>query len=59
MLGDNPDALLSSAKDYLAKNDRKAAVIQLKNALEKRPDFAEARFLLGQTLLGAGDIPLR
>ncbi|MEP7062465.1 MAG: XrtA/PEP-CTERM system TPR-repeat protein PrsT [Betaproteobacteria bacterium] len=55
--GDNPDALLASAKDYLAKNDRKAAVIQLKNALEKRPDFAEARFLLGSTLLEAGDIP--
>ena len=55
--GDNPDALLASAKDYLAKNDRKAAVIQLKNALEKRPDFAEARFLLGSTLLEAGDVP--
>jgi len=54
--GDSPDALLASAKEYLAKNDPKAAVIQLKNALEKKPDVAEARFLLGRTLLETGDV---
>src|SRR5665213_1830257 len=51
----DPDALLASAKNYLAKNDAKSAVIQLKNALEKNPDIAEARFLLGRTLLESGD----
>jgi putative PEP-CTERM system TPR-repeat lipoprotein len=51
----DPDAMLASAKDYLAKNDAKSAVIQLKNALEKNPDIAEARFLLGRTLLESGD----
>ena len=33
--GDSPESMLVSAKDYLAKNDSKAAVIQLKNALQK------------------------
>ena len=49
------DDLLASAKTYLAKNDSKAAVIQLKNALQKSPDSAETRFLLGRTLLDSGD----
>src|SRR5512135_212672 len=53
---DKPEALLASAKDYLAKNDRKAAVIQLKDALQKSPDLAEARFLLGRALLDSGDV---
>lgn len=53
--GDKPEAMLSSAKDYLAKNDSKAAVIQIKNALQKNPDMPEARFLLGQALLESGD----
>ena len=53
--GDKPEAMLSSAKDYLAKNDSKAAVIQIKNALQKNPDMPEARYLLGQALLNAGD----
>ena len=53
--GDNPEAMLASAKDYFAKNDSKAAVIQLKNALQKKPDLAEARFLLGKALLDEGN----
>ena len=52
----SPDALVASAKEYLAKNDRNAAVIQLKNALQKNPDLAEARFLLGKALLETGEI---
>ena len=54
--GDKPEAMISSAKDYLAKNDNKAAVIQIKNALQKNPDLPEARFLLGKTLLDSGDV---
>jgi cellulose synthase operon protein C len=53
--GDNPEALLASARDYLAKNDAKAAVIQVKNALSKSPNSAEARYLLGKALLSSGD----
>ncbi len=37
--GDNPDTLLASARDYLAKNDAKAAVIQIKNVLQKRAEL--------------------
>lgn len=50
-----PAALLASAKGYLAKKDANAAVIQLKSALQQQPDLAEARFLLGRTLLDSGD----
>lgn len=53
--GDKPEAMLSSAKDYLAKNDSRAAVIQIKNALQTNPDLPEARFLLGTALLDGGD----
>lgn len=52
---DKPDAMILSAKDYLAKNDRKAAVIQIKNALQSDPNLPEARFLLGKALLDGGD----
>ncbi|WP_263573919.1 XrtA/PEP-CTERM system TPR-repeat protein PrsT [Roseateles oligotrophus] len=48
-------ALLSSAKSYIEKKDSKAAVIQLKRVLQKNPELAEARFLLGQTLLDSGN----
>lgn len=47
--------LLGSAKQYLEKRDAKAAVIQLKNLLDKNPSSAEGRFLLGQALLENGD----
>lgn len=53
--GEKPEAMLGSAKDYLAKNDSKAAIIQIKNALQVSPNLAEARFLLGQALLEGGD----
>lgn len=53
--GESPEALIASGKDFLAKNDSKAAVIQLKNALQKDPALGEARFLLGKALLESGD----
>lgn len=53
--GDKPEAMVASARDFLAKNDSKAAIIQLKNALQSNPDLPEARFLLGQALLRTGD----
>ena len=54
--GESPEKLISSSKEYLAKKDTKAAVIQLKNALQQNPNLAEARFLLGSALLESGDI---
>ncbi|OGA97424.1 MAG: hypothetical protein A3E79_13880 [Burkholderiales bacterium RIFCSPHIGHO2_12_FULL_61_11] len=52
---EKPEAMIISAKDYLAKNDNKAAVIQIKNALQSDPNLPEARFLLGSALLDSGD----
>jgi putative PEP-CTERM system TPR-repeat lipoprotein len=47
----SPEGLMNSAKEYLAKGDRNAAVIQLKNLLSRAPDNGEARLLLGEALL--------
>ncbi len=53
--GEKPAAMLASARDYMAKNDPKAAAIQIKNALQKDPAQPEARYLLGLALLSSGD----
>ena len=39
---DSPEALVAEAAQYRQKGDQKAAIIQLKNALQKKPDDAEA-----------------
>lgn len=52
---EDPAKLMTSARSFLEKNDRDAAVIQLKTALQADPSLAEARFLLGTTLLDKGD----
>lgn len=55
--GDTPEAeLLASAKQYLQKQDHKAAAIQLKNVLQANPSSAQARYLLGAALFKGGDI---
>lgn len=53
--GESDTQLIASAQQLLAKKDNKGAVIQLKTALQKNPDSAEARLLLGKTLLEQGD----
>ena len=51
----NTDKLLASANDYAAKQDHPAAVIQLKSLLQEAPGNAQARLLLGRSLLETGD----
>jgi len=53
--GESPEKLIGSAKEYLAKNDPKAAAIQIKNALQKNPEIPEGRYLLGKALLESGE----
>jgi putative PEP-CTERM system TPR-repeat lipoprotein len=54
-LKDSPEKLVASAKDYLARGEYNAAVIQLKNALQEAPTHGEARLLLGRALLETRD----
>jgi putative PEP-CTERM system TPR-repeat lipoprotein len=53
--GPDPTKSLAAAKSHLEKKDGAAAVIELKNALQAKPDLAEARLLLGTMLLGLDD----
>lgn len=52
---EKPEGMLTSAKKFIEKHDSKAAIIQLKNVLQKMPESAEARYLLGDALLDTGD----
>ena len=46
---------ITEAKASIEKRDLKSAMIRLKGTLNDHPGSAEARFLLGKTLLEAGD----
>src|SRR3954462_14980567 len=52
----DPATLVASAKQYIAKRDYNASIIQLKNALQKDPNNGEARYLLGFASLENGDV---
>ncbi len=54
--GDNQTSAqhLDQAKQYLAEDSYEAAVIELKNAVRKDAQSAEARFLLGKLQLDSG-----
>jgi putative PEP-CTERM system TPR-repeat lipoprotein len=52
--GEKPSSLLASAREALARNDAKTAVVHAKNALSAT-DNGEVRFVLGKALLAAGD----
>jgi putative PEP-CTERM system TPR-repeat lipoprotein len=47
--------LISDARQYQERGDNKAAIIQLKNALQSNPDNADARYLLGTIYNKTGD----
>jgi len=51
------ESLLADAQQYQQKGDTKAALIQLKNAVEKSPENGEARIALGNLELAMGDVP--
>jgi len=51
----NPDALFVKAKIDLAEQKLDAAAASLRRAIEARPEWAQAHFLLGSTLLLKGD----
>ena len=52
---EDAQTLISDAKNYQQKGDNKAAIIQLKNALQKNPDDSETRYLLGTIYNKTGD----
>ena len=45
----DPQRMIAKAQEYREKRDYKAAIIELKNALQKDATHAEARYLLGAT----------
>jgi putative PEP-CTERM system TPR-repeat lipoprotein len=50
------ESLLTDAKQYQQKGDLKAALIQLKNAVEKSPENGDARLQLAMLQLKMGDM---
>lgn len=53
--GKDVDELVASGRTHLDKGDAKTAIVELKQALQAKPEAAETRFLLGQALLASGD----
>ncbi len=51
----SPTELVESARTSIGKQDHKTAIVELKAAIQKQPDSAEARMLLGQAYLETGD----
>lgn len=53
--GDSAENLMESARTHIRQKDNKAAIVQLKNVLQKDASQPEARFLLGKMLLETRD----
>jgi len=51
----NVDRLIADARQERDKGSHNAAIIHLKNLLQKSPEHAEARYLLGVTYTDTGD----
>lgn len=56
-LSSSPEQMLDAARSALKGKDTNTALIQLKNALQKNPDFPDARFELGRIYFETGDMP--
>lgn len=52
-----PEELIADAARLQRQGDNRGAVIQLKNALEGKPEDRNARFMLAQSSLEVGDAP--
>lgn len=50
-----PDSYVERARHFQAQGEPNAAIIELKNALQKDPDNPETRWLLGGVYLSMGD----
>ncbi len=48
--------LVTEAKKYQQEGNEKAAIIQLKNAIQQKPDDADVRYLLGTIYNQSGDV---
>ncbi len=46
---------IAAAKQFFEQHDTEAAIIELKSALQKKPNLGEARYLLGVALIEQGD----
>ena len=55
--GPSAEESLQRARDFAAKGDERAAVIELKNALQKDSRNADARLMLGQAYVSLGNGP--
>ena len=55
--GDTEQAHLQRAKDFKTEGKLQSSVIELKNALQKNPDSAEARWLLGEIYVELDQAP--
>ena len=51
----DPQHLIAKAQEYRKKSESKAAIIELKNVLQKDASHAEARYLLGVTYNDTGN----
>jgi putative PEP-CTERM system TPR-repeat lipoprotein len=54
-IGKTADEFVQSAQEHRLDGDLNAAVIDLKSALQKNPDSAAARFMLGEIYLDVAD----
>jgi putative PEP-CTERM system TPR-repeat lipoprotein len=52
----SPEELLSRAEQSLSKGDTRAAMLDLKSLLQRQPENAKARALLGEAYAASGDI---
>ena len=53
--GERPEKLVASGQEHFLRQDYSAAIIQFKNALKVKPDYPEARYLLGVSQLKVSD----
>ncbi len=54
--GGSTEQHLARANQFIASEEYKSAVIELKNALQQDNQSAEARYLLGKVYLESGDV---